>query len=107
MTGRQIINIIINKLEISKADLAEKLEISRPSLYERLDETKVSDMSIGLVAGTVEPMQYKVVIMPCYIPTPENSYEVAPVKEEGKRGKRPPVENKLNNLNLEKILRTK
>lgn len=103
MRGREIIGAILESLNVPKADLARKLGITATNLYERMDNSKAMDLSATMLAGTVEPMQYKVVVMPQSIPTPENSYEVTPIVSESGRGKK--ANNKLDDLNLDELLK--
>lgn len=104
MRGREIIPAILSKLEVSQADLAEKLDISPANLWARLDKEKAQDISAALLAGTVEPLGYKVVVMPLSAPTPDNSYIIDPVSSERASNTRKKTGNKLDKINLDQLL---
>ena len=81
MNGREIIKDIMGREGMSNAALANKLQVSQATLWDRIDAKPRNgkprpDIPIALLSEMIQPMGYKVVVVPITASVPEEGYEI-------------------------------
>lgn len=64
MTGREIVKIIMEKQNVSNADMAKRLNITNAAMWDRVNSPKVKDIPLSILAEMLRVMDYKIQIVP-------------------------------------------
>jgi len=76
MSGREILNTIMQDSNLSQAGLARELGISAAALWDRTNMKKTTNISTAVLSQMLCPLGYKLVVVPEDTPLPEDAYIV-------------------------------
>ena len=76
MKAREIIKVIMERLGVSNACMADRLNITQAALWDRLNTKKAKDIPVSMLSEMLRALDYKVVIVPRSSRLPADGYEV-------------------------------
>ena len=78
MNSRDLIRVIMEQQGVSNAALARQLGLTSAALWDRLNTKKNKSLSVANVSEMLEPLGYRLVIIPAGSQPPEGSFPVDP-----------------------------
>ncbi len=76
MTGKEIVKKIMEKQEVSNAELAHKVSVKPTAMWDRLNNVKIKDLNVSLLSQMVRALGFKIQIVPINRQLPDGGYEV-------------------------------
>jgi len=76
MTDREIVKAIMTAGGISNAALARQLGITDAAMWDRLNNKKNKSLSTNTLRELLQPLGYKLVVLPEDAPVPEGGFPV-------------------------------
>ena len=77
MRAREIVKELIPQKGYNNADFARRLGIEPTTLWDRLNNKKIRDIPTSLLREMLEPLGYKLLIVPSETPLPTDSFEIS------------------------------
>ena len=85
MTGREIINAIMDKVGVSNATLAHRLGVKPTAMWDRLNSKKIKDIPLATLDEMVRALDYKILIVPSSCNCHKDGFEVESPRAEPRR----------------------
>lgn len=76
MRGREIIAAIMEKNNVSNAQMAHKLGISIATMWDRINSKKVKDIPLSKLNEMVRELDYKIIVVPNDKQVEDGEFEV-------------------------------
>ena len=76
MKGRDIVKTIMEKNDVSNAQLAHRLGVTIATMWDRINSKKVKDIPLSTLNEMLRALDYKVVIVPMNKPVKSDEYLV-------------------------------
>ncbi len=76
MTGREVLNTIMQASDLSQSELARQLNITPAALWDRINTKKTTNISTAVLSEMLTLLGYNLVAVPEGTPLPEKSYIV-------------------------------
>ncbi|MBQ8707992.1 MAG: winged helix-turn-helix transcriptional regulator [Succinivibrionaceae bacterium] len=76
MKGREIVKTIMEKTNVSNAQLAHRLGVTIATMWDRINSKKVKDIPLSTLNEMVRALDYKIVVVPASKQVKDDEYLV-------------------------------
>lgn len=76
MRGRDILGAIMEKKNVSNAQMAHRLEVSIATMWDRVNSKKTKDIPVSMLNDMVRVLDYKIVVVPSNKKVGADEYEI-------------------------------